>query len=223
MFCKFCDKECKNENSKRNHERLCKLNPYKQEIKSIGFTKYNQSVKNGDVKAINHFIKAKQLGLPKPTISDETRKKISLKSKETAKQYWNDETRLFRSEIMKQVVRNNPDSYSANNICGRTKKITYNGFTLNGSWELIVAQWLDRNNIKWTNKIEPFQYIWNDNTHLYFPDFYLIDYDWYIEVKGYERERDRCKWLAVKNLVVIKQKEIKEIKMDLYRLALIMR
>lgn len=26
-ICKFCDKECKNPNSLRNHERLCKLNP----------------------------------------------------------------------------------------------------------------------------------------------------------------------------------------------------
>lgn len=222
MFCKFCNKECKNANSKRNHERLCKMNPNRQELKSPGFTEYNKSVKNGDIKATNQYIKAKQLGLPKPIISDETRKTKSVKSKEAAKKYWNEETRLSRSEIMKQVVRNNPDSYSANNVCGRTKKITYNGFKLNGSWELIVAQWLDKNNIKWTNKIEPFTYVWNGSTHLYFPDFYLVDYDWYIEVKGYERERDRCKWLAVENLVVIKQKEIKEIKSDLYRLTLIM-
>lgn len=223
MFCKFCNKLCKNANSHRNHVRLCKLNPDKQYIKSAGFSKYNEQIKLGERSGTNHYIKAKELGLSKPIVSIETRNKISNNSKIAAKNYWNDETRKRRSEIMKRVVRENPDSYSANNVCGRTKKIIYNGFTLNGSWELIVAQWLDKNNIKWTNKIEPFTYIWNESTHLYFPDFYLIDYDWYIEVKGYERERDRCKWLAVENLVVIKQKEIKEIKSDLYRLALIMR
>jgi hypothetical protein len=33
LSCKFCKKVCKNENSHRNHERLCKLNPNKQTIK----------------------------------------------------------------------------------------------------------------------------------------------------------------------------------------------
>lgn len=30
-ICKFCSKVCKNANSLRNHERLCKLNPNHQE------------------------------------------------------------------------------------------------------------------------------------------------------------------------------------------------
>ena len=30
MICKFCSKECKNQNSLRNHERLCKENPNRQ-------------------------------------------------------------------------------------------------------------------------------------------------------------------------------------------------
>lgn len=30
LVCKFCNKECKNDNSLRNHERLCKANPDKQ-------------------------------------------------------------------------------------------------------------------------------------------------------------------------------------------------
>jgi len=223
MNCKFCNKECKNANSQRNHERLCKSNPNRQEIQSSGFTLYNEQVKLGTRSGTNQYIKAKQLGLPKPIITDETRQKISNNSKLASKNYWNTETRKNHSDIMKRVVRDNPDSYSTNNVCGRTKKIVYNGFELNGSWELTVAKWLDDNNIKWTNKIEPFTYKWNGGDHLYFPDFYLLDHDWYIEVKGYERDRDLCKWTVVPNLTVIKQKEIKEIKKGLYRLALIMR
>jgi hypothetical protein len=30
LFCKYCNKECKNDNSLRNHERLCKSNPNRQ-------------------------------------------------------------------------------------------------------------------------------------------------------------------------------------------------
>lgn len=37
--CSFCQKECKNENSLRNHERLCKFNPNKQEISSTWIEK----------------------------------------------------------------------------------------------------------------------------------------------------------------------------------------
>lgn len=117
---------------------------------------------------------------------------------------------------MHEIIRKNPEKYSANNICGRTKIIEYNGFKLNGSWELIVAKWLDNNNIKWTNIIKPIPYDWNNETHLYFPDFYLIEYDIFIEVKGYERERDRCKWKVLNNLVVIKYNEINKIKNGTY-------
>ena len=107
MICKFCNKQCKNANSHRNHERLCKMNPNKQYIKS-GFIKYNEQIKSGERSGTNQYIKAKQLGLPKPTITNETRIKMSNSSKIAAKNYWNDETRKQRSEIMKRVVKQNP-------------------------------------------------------------------------------------------------------------------
>jgi hypothetical protein len=223
MVCQYCNKECKNSNSHRNHERLCKQNPNRQEIKSPGFSLYNKQIKSGDRTGTNQFIKAKQLGLPTPIVSAETREKISNSSKISSKEYWTLENKKKRSEIMQQAVLNNPDSYSSKNVCGRTKKIIYNGFELNGSWELLVAKWLDDNNIKWTNIVNPIEYNWNNSIHLYFPDFYLLDYDWYLEVKGYERERDLCKWAVVPNLTVIKQKEIQQIKTASYRLALITR
>ena len=49
---------------------------------------------------------------------------------------------------------------------------------------------LNENNINWTNKIdEEFYYEWGGKVRRYYPDFYLPDYDFYIEVKGYERDR----------------------------------
>ena len=44
-ICKFCGKECKNLNSLRNHERLCKQNPDKQESSLV---KHNKMIKNGE-------------------------------------------------------------------------------------------------------------------------------------------------------------------------------
>lgn len=149
-------------------------------------------------------------------LSEETRKKMSKASVIRNKQIWTSEKRKQHSIKMKSVVSDNPDSYASRNICGRTKRIPYGNTYVNGNWELCVAKWLDTNNIRWTNNVMGIPYIWNSNEHLYFPDFYLLDYDIYVEVKGYERDRDRCKWKAVKNLKVIKKKEIDLISNNLF-------
>lgn len=75
MNCKFCNKECKNLNSLRNHERLCKSNPNRQKtcFEDKTFQKDVLHKEGGN----NQFIKAKKLGLPKPERSEETRRKIS--------------------------------------------------------------------------------------------------------------------------------------------------
>lgn len=112
---------------------------------------------------------------------------------------------------MKEVVKNNPDSYSKNNVSGRVKMYAFEGQTFKGKWELLVAKCLSSANIEYTNEITPFVYSWENGEHLYFPDFYLPSMDLYIEVKGYERERDRCKWKSVKNLIVLKSSQIKEL------------
>lgn len=124
-----------------------------------------------------------------------------------------EEEKKKHSETMKKAVLEHKKSYSSNNVCGRVKIQEYSGIKFHGKWEVEVARWLDRNNVKYVRDgIKPFEYLWNNSTHLYFPDFYLPDYNIYIEVKGYETERDRCKWKSVKNLIIFKQKEIEQIK-----------
>jgi hypothetical protein len=113
---------------------------------------------------------------------------------------------------MRQAVLNNPDSYTANNVSGRTPIILHNGFKLKGSWEVAVAKWLDNQYIEWTNIIDGIEYEWNGSTHLYYPDFYLPTVGRYIEVKGYERPRDLAKWSVVSGLIVLKQPEIVKIR-----------
>jgi hypothetical protein len=207
MNCKFCEKPCKNDNSLRNHERLCKKNPNKQEVVS-NFIEYNKKRKYLNIKGSNHYTKAKELGLPKPLISEETRKKISETSKNRV---WTEEQKRKHSESMKSAVKSYPDSYTKNNVVGRVKNIEYNGVKLKGGWEIIVAKWLDENNVRWEHETKSFDYEWN-GIRKYYPDFYLPDFDLFIEVKGYQTERDLHKWESVKNLVVFKLDEIKKIK-----------
>lgn len=74
FICRHCGSERKNHNSWRNHERLCNKNKNRQ--KTI-FADKDFQKKNRE----NQYTKAKRLGLPKPTISDETRNKISEKTR----------------------------------------------------------------------------------------------------------------------------------------------
>lgn len=217
LECKYCSSNRKNANSLRNHERLCKENPNRQTV-SLNLNQYNTKIQSGEITKVNtnQYTKAKALGLPKPEISIETREKLSAAGK---RRVWTQEDRDRQSKSMQRAVEKYPESYSASNVCGRTKLIEYKGHTLNGKWELEVAKWLDSCNVVWTNIIhQEIFYEWQNRQHRYFPDFYLPEKNLYIEVKGYERDRDRCKWSVVSNLLVIKAKEIQQIQKGLYRL-----
>lgn len=136
-----------------------------------------------------------------------------LRSIEHNKKYWTPERKAEHSALMKQKVLENPDSYAKANVSGRVKIYdvvdSYGPTKVKGTWELQVAEWLNNNNIKWTNKIEPYKYYWNQSWHLYFPDFLLIESNMLIEVKGYETDRDHAKWASVnRKLIVLKRKDM---------------
>ena len=75
-ICKYCGRKCKNLNSLTQHEIRCHSNPNR--ITNCG----NHGATKG-YPGYNHYIKAKLLGLPKPKISEETRKKLSIAAKIT--------------------------------------------------------------------------------------------------------------------------------------------
>lgn len=210
--CDKCDRLFKTYQGLNSH-----IGWHKKPNRESNFIKYNEGVKNGEIEKVNtnHYTKSENEGTPYPVMSIDTRMKISKSGKN---QIWDDERRKKHSIAMKKAVMNNPLSYSANNVCGRTKLIEYRGFKLNGRWELLVAEFLDSKQIKWTNKIDGINYQWKGKEHLYFPDFYLEDMNMYIEVKGFERERDRAKWKSMDNLIIIKLKEINKIKKGTYNL-----
>ena len=69
-ICKYCGKICKNKNSLAQHEIRCKENPNKIDLGYLTNRDYSQVNFNPS----NQFIKAKQLGLSIPKMSDETMK-----------------------------------------------------------------------------------------------------------------------------------------------------
>lgn len=64
-----------------------------------------------------------------------------------------------------------------------SKRSNYNGITLDSSYELLLAKDLDKNNVKW---IRPKSLVYFDGVQnrRYIPDFYLPDYDVYLDPKN---------------------------------------
>jgi len=211
--CTICDKKFKSKQALNSH--IGWHNNPSRKINTIDNLEiYRNSIRNGEITGENQHTKAKKIG-EIIIVSEETRKKISNKNKN---RIVSDDTRLKTSKSMKLAVLKYPESYSINNVSGRVKTLEYNGTKLKGKWELLVAKYLDDNNIKWTNKINGISYIWQESEHLYFPDFYLTDYNMYVEVKGYQRDRDLYKWKVVDNLILIKKNEINNINKNKYNI-----
>lgn len=199
LNCKFCNKECKNDNSLRNHQRLCKENPKKQ------YT-YFQINKVEPHKRSNQYIKAEKFGLPKPKVSEETRNLISISSSSRSKE-WHIENGKKISKTINEKVSNGEWHTSL----AKHMHINYKGHDLHGSWELKYAEYLDQNEIEWIKCKESFSYVFEGKQRKYTPDFYLTDKDEYIEIKGYKTEKDEAKWSqfpSYRKLTVLTRKEL---------------
>ena len=75
-------------------------------------------------------------------------------------------------------------------------KVSYNNISMRSTWEVNFAMWLDLSNIKW--KYEPKTFDLGDCT--YTPDFYLPEFNSYIEIKGYFTDYARNKINKFKKL-----------------------
>lgn len=203
LLCKFCNRECKNENSLRNHMRLCKSNPDRQ------YSSFLDPKVRASFTPSNAAIKAKNEGREYIT-SQETRYKLSENSKSRTSE-WNKENGRKIADAIKRKV----DEGTWHTSLAKHMHIDYNGIDLHGSWELAYAKFLDANNIKWQRCNESFAYEFDGKIRKYTPDFYLIDSDEYVEIKGYKTKKDYAKWDQFpkhRKLIVLMSKELKEMK-----------
>lgn len=149
-------------------------------------------------------------------LTDAGRERIRVASISGNLKKWNDP--LFREkhrEAMKKAVENHPESYTSSNR-GRTKQIIYDNIKFQGRWELEFYMHCKTNNILIERSNEWFPYEWN-GTRKYFPDFYLPEKNLYVEVKGYETDRDRAKWQAFpKRLKIITKEDIIAIRQKIF-------
>lgn len=163
LICRFCGAEKKNGNSLRNHERLCRENPNRQ---ISNFEKSKNSIRHS-----NQYIKALELGLPKPVLSEESRRKLSEKAKGRK------HTEEWKQKASERAKKQGFGGWHA------SRSFDYNGIRLDSSYEVKFAEDLDKNKIKWSRP-KPLLYKLNDEEHRYYPDFYLDDYGVYVDTKN---------------------------------------
>lgn len=85
----------------------------------------------------------------------------------------------------------------------------YNNIHFDSSWELAYYVYMIEHNEIIERNERYFTYIKDNQYHKYYPDFYLPQYNIYIEIKGYEKDLDLIKYSTLDNLKIIKEKDIK--------------
>jgi len=108
-FCSHCQKECKNHNSFRNHERLCKSNPNRQQSNFKYITSpWNKGLTKDDPRVANNAEKVSQALKGKPS-----------------KVIWTEEMRKAKSEWRKQLHKDYPETHPNRRLAGNRNKMTY--------------------------------------------------------------------------------------------------
>lgn len=162
QYCQYCGKECKNLNSLKQHECRCKENPNRINVIKEGFNNKGKSTWNkGLTKETDERIK--QAGIK---ASNSLKGKPGRKHTETEKQW-----------LRECALKNGLGGFNWR------RGILYNGIKLDSSYEVMVAESLDFNNIKW-ERPGRFKYYVDGKEHYYTPDFYLPDYDIYLDPKN---------------------------------------
>lgn len=123
-ICKFCNKECKSDNSLRNHERTCPDNPDR---------KYRNGM-SGKIpwnKGLNKSI---------DTRVAENATSISKATKGRPGRVWTEEQKKAKSEWRKELHKTNPETHPNRRLAGNRNKMTYP--------ERVAWDWLNKNGIE---------------------------------------------------------------------------
>jgi len=197
--CKFCIKECLSKKSLTSHQCFCKSNPDRKDPATWA---------TGNRKGI-HSWNAGLFGDPRLKHTEDAKRKMSDKMCERSAEWHIENGKRVSLTINRKVLEGTWHTSLAKHM-----HVDYNGVDLHGSWELAYAKFLDLNNIKWVRNKDSFLYMFSGKERRYTPDFYLIDTDEYIEIKGYKTEKDDAKWAqfpANKKLRILMHKDLKEL------------
>lgn len=103
---------------------------------------------------------------------------------------------------------------------GSRKTYYYNNVVLESSWELEIAGLLDTYNITW-QRPDPISWVdTNNKVHMYYPDFYLTEYNIYLDPKNpYCMELDKQKMKKISKKINIIFGDLELIKYNIMNLV----
>lgn len=189
-FCSHCNLDLKNKTAsdKANHIRWCDKNPKREEYRLAAAERAKQR-RTGS------------------TASESTKEKIRQAHKDGKyshikhSKWWIGKT---HSEETKNILRKKALASPHRRL--KKSTVEYKGVLLDSTWELELAKRLDEINVKW---IRPDPLVWIDNegkAHHYFPDFYLPEYNLYLDPKNQQALKVQKKKL---DLLLIQYPNIK--------------
>ena len=150
--------------------------------------------------------------------TEATNRKNNLSNKLRGNKVWESLSQEVKDRHAKKIsaIATKRHAEGWDNKAGRCKKYKYfspvaGDITVDGTWELAVAQWLDLKQYNWKRNKIRFAYTHlKGHTSHYTPDFWVKELGGYLEVKGYETKLDKCKWRQfTENLVVWKKQDLK--------------
>jgi hypothetical protein len=149
--------------------------------------------------------------------SQQDRSEIAKKSSKSffekgGKRILTDETKMKISESSKGKTggyREGTNKWKGGRIfCKALSKDVW----LDSKWEIKFVEILEQFSIEWVKNYKSFEYDWEFSTRKYIPDFFLPEFDLWIEVKGWEKEIDKAKWKSFPHrLKIIRGEDLKRI------------
>ena len=181
LFCRYCNRQCKNLNSLKQHECRCKLNPNR--IKVISHAQ----------KGVCHIPIERRgwsKGLSKD--NDPRLKKLSEQLKIYYCEHDNHQKGVPRTPQEKQKISETMKLRGCGGIrehSGRGHKGWYKGYFCDSTYELAYVVYNLDHNIPFNRCSRDIYYLYEykGKTHKYYPDFILADGS-LVEVKGYHSE-----------------------------------
>lgn len=188
MKCRYCDKECKNLNSLKQHEIRCRYNSNRIHIfhpSNTGFKKgtkkwmskdnISKLVETNEIE--NYLSNGWKLGLDE---SFSKKISIALTGVSTGKASTLEKEAERRQKISNSMKGNSNWKYNKRH--GNSKQGWYNGIHCDSTWELAFLVYYIENNLYIERCKEKREYIFENEKHIYLPDF--ITDEGIIEVKG---------------------------------------
>ena len=192
FICTFCGKICKNKNSLAQHQIRCPQNPEKINTCIEGFNNKKRTAWNKGQTGAAHHSEATKEKLRKSAL------KVKDKIQNTP------EYAEYRKKMSALAKERHLGGFQFR------RGVYYNGIKLDSSYEVRVAETLDRNGVRWERCPRFFFTDLEGIQHHYTPDFYLPDYNVYLDPKNdyliengqlgipYS-DKDKIRWVCEQN------------------------